>query len=77
MCNEIDSWPHSAVKKAVSSLYGFASDYPGIRHAGNPAAQKRDVDMRDMVAMSIMLAGCMPYLEAALDAGSVYRGGEA
>lgn len=32
-------------------------------------------DMRDMVAMSILLAGFRPYLSNALDANAVYRGG--
>ena len=76
MCNQINSWPHNKVREAVVGLYHFGCDYPGIRHGGTAANARRDIDMRDMVAMSIMLAGCTPYLEAALDAGRVYRGGE-
>lgn len=75
MCGQITSWPHPAVQKALASLYGFASDYPGIRHGGNPAGALRAVDMRDLVAMSILLAGFTPYLSSALDADVVYRGG--
>jgi hypothetical protein len=75
MCGQITSWPHAAVRKALASLYGFASDYPGIRHGGNPASALRAVDMRDLVAMSILLAGFTPYLSSALDADAVYRGG--
>ena len=58
----------------MKDLYGFASDYPGIRHGGTPANALRAVDMRDMVAMSILLAGFTPYLSSALDADIVYRG---
>ena len=61
-CTQIKSWPHVAVKRSLSSLYGFASDYPGMRHAGSPASQMRDLDMRDLVSMSVILAGYMPYL---------------
>ena len=75
ICNQITTWPHNAIKAALRNLYGFASDYPGIRHGGNPAGALRAVDMRDMVAMSILLAGFTPYLSNALDADTVYRGG--
>jgi hypothetical protein len=75
ICNQVTTWPHGAIKAALKNLYGFASDYPGIRHGGNPAGALRAVDMRDMVAMSILLAGFTPYLSSALDADVVYRGG--
>lgn len=74
ICNQINSWPHGAVKAALRNLYGFASDYPGIRHAGTPASALRAVDMRDMVAMSILLAGFTPYLSNGLNPELVYRG---
>jgi hypothetical protein len=75
ICNQVTTWPHGAIKAALKNLYGFASDYPGIRHGGNPTGALRAVDMRDMVAMSILLAGFTPYLSSALDADIVYRGG--
>lgn len=75
ICNQVTTWPHGAIKAALKNLYGFASDYPGIRHGGNPSGALRAVDMRDMVAMSILLVGFAPYLSNALDAGTVYRGG--
>jgi len=74
ICNQVTTWPHSAIKASLKNLYGFASDYPGIRHGGNPAGALRTVDMRDMVAMSILLAGFTPYLSSALNAEVVYRG---
>ena len=75
ICNQVTTWPHAAIRAALKNLYGFASDYPGIRHGGNPAGALRAVDMRDMVAMSILLAGFTPYLAAQLNADAVYRGG--
>lgn len=74
ICNQLDTWPHKAVKAALKNLYGFASDYPGIRHAGTPSNVLRTIEMRDMVAMSILLAGFTPYLSNVLDSNAVYRG---
>lgn len=74
ICNQLNTWPHKAMKSVLKSLYGFASDYPGIRHAGTPSSALRTIEMRDMVAMSILLAGFMPYLTNQLNAEVVYRG---
>lgn len=74
MCDELASWPHAAVKESLKKLYGFASDYPGIRHGKNAGGKLRDIDMRDMVAMSILLAGFTPYLSNELNPDVVYRG---
>jgi hypothetical protein len=35
MCDQVGSWPHAAIKESLKKLYGFASDYPGIRHGRN------------------------------------------
>lgn len=75
ICNQLHSWPHAAIKASLKNLYGFTSDYPGIRHGGNPEGALRNIDMRDMVAMSVLLAGFTPYLNSAFDADVVYRGG--
>jgi len=75
ICNQVGTWPHNKLREAMKDLYGFASDYPGIRHGGTPVSALRPIDMRDMVAMSILLAGFTPYLSSALDADVVYRGG--
>lgn len=71
---QLDTWPHEKVKAAMKDLYGFASDYPGIRHGGTPGNARRSVDMRDMVAVSILLAGFAPYLTDRIDPVLVYRG---
>ena len=74
ICNQVGTWPHEKIKEAMKNLYGFASDYPGIRHGGTPESALRAVDMRDMVAMSILLVGFTPYLTHGLDPDVVYRG---
>lgn len=67
ICDQLDSWPHATIKDALKKLYGFASDYPGIRHAGNPDGQRRDIETRDLAALSIVLMGYVPYLVAELE----------
>jgi hypothetical protein len=74
MCNQIATWPHAAIKASLKNLYGFASDYPGIRHGGNPESALRAVDLRDVLALSILLTGFTPYLSSGLDAEVFYRG---
>ena len=74
ICNQVGTWPHEKLKDAMKNLYGFASDYPGIRHGGTPESALRAVDMRDMVAMSILLVGFTPYLAHGLNPDVVYRG---
>lgn len=74
MCEQFTSWPHATIKEALKKLYGFASDYPGIRHGSRAKGALRAIDMRDMVAVSILLTGFTPYLAAQFDADAVYRG---
>jgi hypothetical protein len=74
MCDQLGSWPHAAIKESLKKLYGFASDYPGIRHGTNAKGALRSVEMRDMVAMCILLAGFTPYLTDQLNADVMYRG---
>jgi hypothetical protein len=74
ICDQVGTWPHQQIKDAMKNLYGFTSDYPGIRHGGTPANAIRTIEMRDMVAMTILLAGFTPYLTDRLNAEAVYRG---
>lgn len=71
-CNVLRTWPHATIRKALSSLYGFSSDYPGIRHAGNHDAMERALDQRDLVAICVIMAGYVPYLLDGVDCGGMY-----
>lgn len=73
ICDQVGTWPHLKIKDAMKNLYGFASDYPGIRHGGTPASAIRPIEMRDMIAISILLAGFTPYLTDQFNADLVYR----
>ncbi|WP_410509964.1 hypothetical protein RSJ42_07520 [Methanosarcina hadiensis] len=72
ICNQVRTWPHETVKDAMKNLYEFTCDYPGIRHAGTSAKALRTIEMRDMVAISIILIGFLPYLTDQLDAEVMY-----
>ncbi len=72
MCDEITNWPHATIKESLKKLYGFASNYPGIRHGGSARGMLRSVDMRDMLAMSILLTGFTPYLTDRISPNLIY-----
>lgn len=67
MCDQLQSWPHGTIRESLKKLYGFASNYPGIRHGGTPEGQLRGIETRDLAALSIMLLGYSPYLTTALE----------
>jgi hypothetical protein len=72
LCKGVRDWPHPAVMKSLLNLYGFASDFPGLRHGTPSGGMKRDIDMRDMLAMSILLTGFAPYLENRLSPDAIF-----
>jgi hypothetical protein len=71
MCNQLD-WPHATIKDVGKKLYGFGSNYPGVRHAGDPSSALRHLDMRDLVSLSLMLASFTPYVAYGLDSDLCY-----
>lgn len=71
-CGQLQTWPHATIRESLSKLYGFSSDYPGIRHAGNTKAKKRNLDTRDLIALCIIMAGYMPYLLDDINCGTIY-----
>lgn len=77
ICNQVGTWPHEKLKESVKGIYGFASDYPGIRHGGTPANQLREIEMRDLVAVCVVMFGFSPYLTDQLNSDDIYAIGEA
>ena len=73
--DQVGTWPHETLKAAMKSLYGFSCDYPGIRHGGTPTGVLRHVEMRDLVAVTILLTGFTPYLRSSLSAEGIFGGG--
>ena len=74
ICDQVGSWPHNALKASLKSVYGFASDYPGIRHGGTSASAIRPLEVRDLVAVSIALTGFATYVTSPYDGEAVYLG---
>jgi len=72
LCKGVRGWPHPAVRKSLLNLYGFASDFPGLRHGTPSGGMQRDIDMRDMIAMSVLLTGFTPYLENRLSPDAIF-----
>jgi hypothetical protein len=73
ICNQLD-FPHATIKAIGEKLYGFGSNYPGVRHAGNANSALRQLDMRDFVSLSLMLASFTPYVTHGLDPDRCYSG---
>lgn len=67
LCDQLTDWPHDKVKDALKSLYKFCSDYPGIRHAGDPAGVRRDLNARDVTLASLLLLSFSGYLSQNID----------
>jgi hypothetical protein len=61
ICQSIECWPHSALREAVKKIYGFCSDYPGIRHAGNSKGQIRELELKDSIIVPLMLLTAAGY----------------
>jgi hypothetical protein len=79
MCNEITTWPSTAVCDAAKSLYGFASDHTGLRHGtikkvkiGKTPRTYRDMEVRDLVAVSVFFTGLTAYLSDEIEAAKIY-----
>lgn len=68
---QIKSWPHAAIAASLLSLYGFASDYPGVRHGGNPASSLRELETKDIGALMVVLTGFIPFVGSEFD-GNVF-----
>jgi hypothetical protein len=71
ICNQLTDWPHDKVKEALQHLYKFCSDYPGIRHAGNPAGVRRALATRDLTMASMLIMSFSGYLSPQFDERAV------
>ena len=74
ICDQVGTWPHEKIKESIKCVYKFSNEYPGVRHAGTPATQIREVDMRDLIAVSVVLTGFAPYLTDQIDTAQIFGG---
>lgn len=75
ICDQVGTWPHDGLKESAKSIYRFSNQYPGIRHAGTPATQLREIELRDLIAVSVLLTGLTPYLTDRMSAQAIYGAG--
>jgi hypothetical protein len=71
MCDQLQVWPHDTIRESLKKIYGFCSDYPGIRHAGNPQAAHRALEARDLTLASLLLLSFSGYVSAEVDERAV------
>ena len=64
IADQLGTWPHENLKEAAKRLYGFASDFPGLRHGGTEGSDVRDLDLRDLVGVTLSLTGLVAYYMA-------------
>ncbi len=74
LCNSLKVWPHPALKDAVSKIYGFCSDYPGIRHNTGTGGQLRNLEMRDSIIVPLLLFAAAGYFGPNADLLDTLRG---
>ena len=55
ICDSLNCWPHAAIKEAVKRIYGFCSDYPGIRHNVGTGGQIRALGVNDSIIVPLLL----------------------
>lgn len=72
ICDQVGTWPHEGLKDSAKAIYRFSNQFPGIRHAGTPGTQLREIELRDLIAVSVLLAGLTPYLTDRVSADAIY-----
>lgn len=72
LADRVTSFPHPTIKLSLKNLYGFCSDYPEIRHAGNPDGVIRDLETRDALLVCLLLIVFSGYLTETMDVESIF-----
>lgn len=67
LCDQLSIWPHDAMKEAMKNIYKFCSDYPGIRHAGNPSNSLRKLEVKDTIIVSALLIAFSGYIHSQIN----------
>lgn len=71
----VNIFPHHSLKEAYKDVYKFASDYPNVRHAGNPASRVRNLKKDDALLIIAMTVGMALFI-AENDASSYILQGQ-
>lgn len=64
LCKKLNCWPHITVRQALEKVYGFCSNYPGIRHGtiASPGAILRDLEPRDAILICLLFVSFSGYM---------------
>jgi hypothetical protein len=73
LCDSIKCWPHTSIKDAMKKLYGFCSDYPGIRHNVGRRGRLRTLEMRDSIIIPLLLLTASGYFGTNTDLMATLR----
>lgn len=73
MIGEIQAWPHATVRQSAEKIYAFRGAYPNMGH-GTGGGALREIELRDLVSVSVMLVGLLPYLSTEIDPQTVFEG---
>jgi tetratricopeptide (TPR) repeat protein len=73
MISEVHTWPHATVKQAAEKIYAFRGAYPNMGH-GTGGGATREIELLDLVSVSVMLVGLLPYLSHEIDPQIVFEG---
>jgi hypothetical protein len=73
LCDSIKCWPHTSIKDAMKKLYGFCSDYPGIRHNVGRRGRLRTLEMRDSIIIPLLLLTASGYFGSNIDLMATLR----
>jgi hypothetical protein len=73
LCDSIKCWPHTSIKDAIKKLYGFCSDYPGIRHNVGRRGRLRTLEMRDSIIIPLLLLTASGYFGSNTDLMATLR----
>jgi hypothetical protein len=71
LAHRLTDWPHDKLRDSLCQLYGFCSDYPAMRHSGQPGNAKRPLGPRDATGLSVLLLAFSGYLSPLVDEQAV------
>lgn len=73
MLESMNVWPHKTIQDSIDKLYGFCSDYPGIRHAGSRDGRLRKLNAKDTLLVSALLMAYSGYMHRDVDVGRLLK----
>lgn len=70
---DLGVWPHKTLPEALNRIYGFCSDYPGIRHSTNTSGMLRELNAKDTILVSALLFTFSSFIHTELNVSKVLK----